>query len=337
MNDQRNLTIGVDFGLKDSINQLESIYGSIQGIKAGFQGAEDSGVQMGSRVARSAGTMADGLHDADRESRKVITTLDRLEDSGDGAGSAIRDAGVAFDRFGDKAEENVGQAKDELRDAVKAVDAFGSEIAKNSGTAAKDMDGVSDAARDAGDAFEDAGVQVERSYIQMGAEADSFKKAVIVTSATANKETNSIAKTIKAGLQGAYGYAGKKAAKFTRDAVDGARDVKEAFTHPIQTIRSKLSDALERAREHIDDIGDEADKTGADLDKMGSDGSGAGTAIKDAMGSAVKSFLRCPQRSRSLRRVLNWQNSSDQRSWKSVSLQNRRGRNSKLLFLRIPG
>ena len=68
MNDQRNLTIGVDFGLKDSINQLESIYGSIQGIKAGFQGAEDSGVQMGSRVARSAGTMADGLHDADRES-----------------------------------------------------------------------------------------------------------------------------------------------------------------------------------------------------------------------------------------------------------------------------
>ena len=91
---------------------------------------------MGSRVARSAGTMADGLHDADRESRKVITTLDRLEDSGDGAGSAIRDAGVAFDRFGDKAEENVGQAKDELRDAVKAADAFGSEIAKNSGTAA---------------------------------------------------------------------------------------------------------------------------------------------------------------------------------------------------------
>ena len=53
MNDQRNLTIGVDFGLKDSINQLESIYGSIQGIKAGFQGAEDSGVQMGSRVAKS--------------------------------------------------------------------------------------------------------------------------------------------------------------------------------------------------------------------------------------------------------------------------------------------
>ena len=218
MNDQRNLTIGVDFGLKDSINQLESIYGSIQGIKAGFQGTEDSGVQMGSRVARSAGTMADGLHDADRESRKVITTLDRLEDSGDGAGSAIRDAGVAFDRFGDKAEENVGQAKDELRDAVKAADAFGSEIAKNSGTAAKDMDGVSDAARDAGDAFEDASVRVERSYIQMGAEADSFKKAVIVTSATANKETNSVAKTIKAGLQGAYGYAGKKAAKFTRDA-----------------------------------------------------------------------------------------------------------------------
>ena len=291
MNDQRNLTIGVDFGLKDSINQLESIYGSIQGIKAGFQGAEDSGVQMGSRVARSAGTMADGLHDADRESRKVITTLDRLEDSGDGAGSAIRDAGVAFDRFGDKAEENVGLAKDELRDAAKAADAFGSEIAKNSGTAAKDMDGVSDAARDAGDAFEDAGVQVERSYVQMGAEADSFKKAVIITSATANKETNSISKTIKAGLQGAYGYAGKKAAKFTRDAVNGARDVKEAFTHPIQTIRSKLSDALERAREHIDDVGDEADKTGADLDKMGSDGSGAGTAIKDAMGSAVKSFF----------------------------------------------
>lgn len=72
MNDQRNLTIGVDFGLKDSINQLESIYGSIQGIKAGFQGTEDSGVQMGSRVARSAGTMADGLHDADRESREGL-------------------------------------------------------------------------------------------------------------------------------------------------------------------------------------------------------------------------------------------------------------------------
>ena len=127
----------------------------------------------------------------------------------------------------------------------------------------------------------DAGADVGNTYRNIGAEANSFKQAVVSSSNTAIKQTNSLTKTIRAGFQGAYGYAGKQVSAFGSKIKSGAEDVKQAFIHPIQTIKGKLSDALDRASTKIDDTGDEADKTGDDLKKMGHDGESAGTKIKE--------------------------------------------------------
>lgn len=291
MNDKRNLTIGVTFGLSDSISQIGEIINRISDIKAGFMEAENTGVRMGSEVAKSAGMLTDELHEAREESWKVTAGMNAVGDAGEDVGDSIRDTGREFDKMGSKAAENVSDTKRELEKAADAAEDLGSEVAKTAGTVVKDMDTMADTAEDAGDSFDQMGDQVEQSYIQMGAGAKNFREAVIRTSAAANRETNSIAKTIKAGLQGAYGFAGKRADEFKRKAVAGAENVKDAFEHPIQTIKGKFSEALHRAREDLDNVGDEADRTGDDLDDMGKDGENAGTSIKDAMGSAIKSFF----------------------------------------------
>lgn len=291
MNDKRNLTIGVTFGLSDSISQIGEIINRISDIKAGFMEAENTGVRMGSEVAKSAGMLTDELHEAREESWKVTAGMNAVGDAGEDVGDSIRDTGREFDKMGSKAAENVSDTKRELEKAADAAEDLGSEVAKTAGTVVKDMDTMADTAEDAGDSFDQMGDQVEQSYIQMGAGAKNFREAVIRTSAAANRETNSIAKTIKAGLQGAYGFAGKRADEFKRKAVAGVENVKDAFEHPIQTIKGKFSEALHRAREDLDNVGDEADRTGDDLDDMGKDGENAGTSIKDAMGSAIKSFF----------------------------------------------
>ena len=291
MDDKRNLTIGVKFGLQDSVTQIGEVIDRIDDIKAGFMAAEDAGARMGSEAARSAGMLSDELQDARSESQKVTAGMNAISDAGENVGDSIRDTGREFDKMGTKAAENADDAKRGLQEAAEAADEFGSEVARNAGSAARDIDDVTDAANEAGDEMDQMGDQVEQSYIKMGAGAKNFREAVIRTSAAANRETNSIAKTIKAGLQGAYGFAGKRADEFKRKAVAGAENVKDAFEHPIQTIKGKFSEALHRARDSLDNVGDEADRTGDNLDDMGKDGENAGTSIKDAMGSAVKSFF----------------------------------------------
>ena len=75
MGDQRNLTMGVSFGLSEAISQLETVYSSIQDIKAEIQGVEAYGTQMGSEIARSAGVMADELENANRVSDGVASRI----------------------------------------------------------------------------------------------------------------------------------------------------------------------------------------------------------------------------------------------------------------------
>ncbi|UWO83120.1 hypothetical protein NQ487_19830 [Hungatella hathewayi] len=294
MDDQRNLTMGVQFGLTDSISQLSNVLDMIQDIKAGFLGAERGASNFGSEAASSAGMMADELESARRQSERVSDAMMEISDAGDDVRRSARSAGGEFDRLGDAADSNADRAARELRDARDAAEELGSEAARSAGAMSESMDRVTDAVEDTTDSLDDlgdAGDDVGNTYRNIGAEANSFKEAIANSSNAAIKQTNSLTKTIKAGFQGAYGYAGKQVSTFGTKIKSGAEDVKQAFTHPIQTIKGKLSDALDRASAGIDDTGDEADKTGDDLKKMGHDGESAGTKIKDAVGGAVKSFF----------------------------------------------
>ncbi|WP_039892175.1 hypothetical protein, partial [Hungatella hathewayi] len=75
MDDQRNLTMGVQFGLTDSISQLSNVLDMIQDIKAGFLGAERGASNFGSEAASSAGMMADELESARRQSERVSDAM----------------------------------------------------------------------------------------------------------------------------------------------------------------------------------------------------------------------------------------------------------------------
>lgn len=294
MDDQRNLTMGMQFGLTDSISQLSNVLDMIRDIKAGFLDAEGGASNFGSEAASSAGMMAGELESVRRQSVRVSDAMMEISDSGDDVRRSARSAGAEFDRLGDAADSNADRATRELHDTRDAAAELGSEAARSAGIISEGMDRVTDTVEDTTDSLvdlENAGDDVSNTYRNMGEEANSFKEAIVNSSNAAIKQTNSLTKTIKAGFQGAYGYAGKQVASFGTRIKSGAEDVKRAFTHPIQTIKGKLSDALDRASTEIDNTGDEADKTGNDLKKMGHDGDSAGTKIKDAVGGAVKSFF----------------------------------------------
>ncbi len=241
MGDQRNLTMGVSFGLLEAISQLETVYSSIQDIKAEIQGIEAYGTQMGSEIARNAGVMADELENANRVSDGVASSMENLADAG-------------------------AEARDSIRESRQEVEEMGAAAKKSSDQAQKGFQNASDAA-------EEFGSQAAGSMEHAGSEARTMMG------------------TIKAGIQTAFGIGQKRVTDFTKKAVGGAKTVNQAFTHPIQTIRSKLPEALKRVQEWIQETGEEASRTDDDLDKMGGSGADAGSRISEAMGSAVKSFL----------------------------------------------
>ena len=241
MNDQRNLTMGLQFETDKPISQLSGIIETIQEIKSGFMEMGQGAGEFGSQAAKSAGMVAD--------------SMEELSGSGEKVQKSYQDMGISVDGF----EETAIRAGSRATASMEDVSA--------------------------------SGKSVQKAYQDMGASARNFEEAVIGTSAKAITETNSLSKTIRAGVQGAYGFAEKKVKNFGTQIKAGASGVKNAILHPLQTIRDKLSDALGNAQRELDDTGDEAKQTGAQLKDMGSDGERAGTRIKDAVGSAVKSFL----------------------------------------------
>lgn len=319
MEDKRNLTLGVRFAMDEGINALSAAMERIRQIKGDFLEAEDRAEAFGTQAAQAAGKMESEMSNARKESEKAASALERISDSGEDVENSINGARRAFDRFGDSSENDVGQVRGELEAAANAAGHLSKEALQGAGDMKAGLQGAEAAAQDAKEGLEDtaqAGTKVGKSYREMGQEADSFKAAVITSSAAAMKETNSLSETVKAGFQGAYGFAGKKADEFEKKAVSGAKGVQTAITHPIQTIKLKLAEALERAgkkfgilsddaedsgdaidgaakdgRTAIQRMGEEAERSGRDLGDMGNDGESAGTQIKNAIGGAVTSFF----------------------------------------------
>ena len=269
MEDKRNLTMGIRFSASESISQLSEIMESINSIKSGFRNAENGADQFGSKAAESAGTLAKGMEDARQETSKAAAAMENLSDSGDEVEDSAKDARRALENMGAAAKRSASEVREDLETASEAADDFREKIGKTA----------------------DAGEDAAGAYQQMGREADSFGAAAVGSATKAMKETNSLSKALKAGLQGAYGFAGKQADQFAKKAKAGLDGVKNAVSHPVQAIKGKLVDALERAEAGLKGMGDEADKTGDDLKGMGDDGESAGVKIKDAVGSAVTKFF----------------------------------------------
>ena len=168
------------------------------------------------------------------------------------------------------AADAADDVEDEAKDAERALDDMGAAGA--------------DAARDAGDNASD-------SFRKMGAEADSFGAAFKKTMAAGIQSGQSLAKSFRTGVSGAIAYTQKQFTGFKNDVTKGAKAIGTAFTHPIQTIKGKLVQALNGAADAADDVEDEAKDAERALDDMGAEGSDAGNQVKDAIKGALAAFL----------------------------------------------
>lgn len=192
----------------------------------------------------------------------------------------------AIKRLGDVVDR-LEQVTDRAQGAEDAGQRMGSQI--EAGT-----DAISSGAREASrslDDLEDGADDVGDKFREMGREADSFGSAVGKSMGTALEASGSAAKGIKAGFQGAIGYAEKQFTGFTSKVKTGAKGIGTAFTHPITTIKGKFVGALTSAAKKLTDVGDEADDTRKDLDDMGDAGSDAGNQIKDALKGVLSAVI----------------------------------------------
>ena len=111
MADSRELTFGLDFGLKDAIDQLEDIVTRLEQAVDSARDAEEAGRGMGAGIQAGADTGAAGLRNM----------RDEAEDTGD----SLDNIGTNFRAMG------------------READSFGSAVAKSMGTAAKESNSVS--------------------------------------------------------------------------------------------------------------------------------------------------------------------------------------------------
>ncbi len=212
--------------------------------------------------------------------REIKTGFQSMEEDAGSFGSQVsQSVGVAV-----KELESVGAAGEDVRQLYQemgaSAESFGTQASESAGAAIKELESI-----------DGIGEDVRQSYREMGASAESFSQAAVNASARAITETNSLTKTIQAGFQGAYGFAEKKIKSFGTKVKTGASQVKQAVLHPIQTVKSALSEALQSAEKELGQTGDEAERTGDKLRDMGENGEGAGGRIRDSIGSAVKSFF----------------------------------------------
>ena len=199
--------------------------------------------------------------------------------AGDALGT-IDQIGKGFEKVED-AEKKAKSGADEVRSALNDIGSTAASVASEAGRAA---DGI-------GTAFTEAGEDSSSQFRKMGADAGSFGSAFRKTTSAAIKDGQSLAKSLQTGVSGALAYTGKKFTTFKDDFSKGAKNIGNAFRHPIETIKSKLVDALDKAERGADDLGDKSEDTGKDLKDMGNSGSNAGSAIQSAFSGALKAIL----------------------------------------------
>lgn len=165
--------------------------------------------------------------------------------------------------------------------AMSSMGAAGTSAARDVGSAAQNM----------GERFEEAGDDIGDKFRKMGAQADSFGAAFKKTMAAGIKDGQSLAKSFQTGVSGAISFTQKKFTGFKNDVSKGAKAIGNAFKHPIQTIKYKLSKAIIHAADSTDALEDGAGDAEKALDDMGNTGSEAGNKVKEAISGALKAFL----------------------------------------------
>lgn len=313
MADQRNITFGMQFQkLDEALNQLENLQESIGEIKNDMIMLEQEGDEVGTRVRAGAEVAAEGIGKIGTEVQNAGSNIadglsstkeqfsnigTEAKNAGDQISSSFLRADEQLNETAENAQEageslsnSFTRARTRLREIGKEAQDVGNEVGSSFESVGDRIRRVSSESAAAGErlsgSFNSVGVQ----FRKIGAESSSMGKAIAGSAGTALKEYNSLPKAIRAGMDGAFGYAEKRIQNFQKSATGGIKKLSQAFKDPIGTIKNELADALQKAGTEIKDVEDDAEDAEKDLKDMGDSGEDAGTSIKDALGSIAGKF-----------------------------------------------
>ena len=230
------------------------------------------------------------LDDAVRQLDHAVSSLERLTTGMDDATGAARGVGAQLSAGMDAAEASARRAGEAAEGVASRLEDV-SDRADDATGAARGVGAQLSAGVDAAESLGHAAGKVGSEFRDMGRNADSFGAAVKKSMGTALKSGQSTIKSLKAGVDGAIGYTEKRFSTFQKKMSAGAQAIGKAFLHPIQTIKSKLGDALLSSGEKTEGLGAKAVATAKKLLGMGQDGENAGDSIKEAMKGAVGSLI----------------------------------------------
>ena len=199
--------------------------------------------------------------------------------------------GMQFQRLDEAVEqlENLQNSIEEIKTDMVTLeqegDEVGTRVKAGAEAAAEGIGKIGTEAEGVGSRISGSFSDAEGQFRKIGSQASSMGKAIASSAGTALKEYNSFPKAIRAGMDGAFGYAEKRVQNFQKTATSGIKKISQAFKDPIGTIKNSLADALQKAGKEIKDVEDDAEDAEKDLKDMGDSGEDAGTSIKDALGS----------------------------------------------------
>lgn len=221
---------------------------------------------------------------------ETVNGLERITDESEDAADAAQEVGARLTAGMDAAEISTRRAEAAAEDVASRLEDV-SDRADDATGAARGVGAQLSAGVDAAESLGHAAGKVGSEFRDMGRNADSFGAAVKKSMGTALKSGQSTIKSLKAGADGAIGYTEKRFTAFQKKTSAGAQAIGKAFLHPIQTIKSKLGDALLSSEKKTEGLGAKAVATAKKLLGMGQDGEKAGDSIKEAMKGAVGSLI----------------------------------------------
>ena len=93
--------------------------------------------------------------------------------------------------------------------------------------------------------------------------------------------------SLKSGIGGAFSYVGSKASEFGSNVVSTAQSIKQGFTHPIETIKNGLGNAVQSAKDRFIEMARGADQAAEQTDEVG-DAAGDARKSVTEMGDAAE-------------------------------------------------
>lgn len=124
---------------------------------------------------------------------------------------------------------------------------------------------------------------------EVRSDADSVGSAFRKSFLAGVDSGDSFASSLKQGVGGAFSYVQSEASEMKSKVVSAANDIREGFTHPIETIKNGLGNAIQGAKEKFTGMVRSADEAADAADELGESSEGAADGIDEAGDAAERS------------------------------------------------